>query len=260
MNYYERHIGDLIKNTAHLSMIEDGAYNRLLDVYYTREGPLPGTLKECWKLARATSKAERDAVSYVLAEFFELRDDGYHQARCDEVIAQYAELEPEREAKRDAERERQRRSRERRRDMFEKLRSFGVVPPFDTSMSELQKLLSDAEKRVTPDVRHAPVTRDNTATHSPLPNTQSSSNQLRGNDDDGTSNGVTVDVTAWSPGDDAMLAIELERSVPVEFAGDVLTEFRAFWAGKARRTPGEWLSRFLQRVDEQWLRRQRGAA
>jgi hypothetical protein len=71
---------------------------------------------------------------------------------------------------------------------------------------------------------------------------------------------VTVDVTAWSPGDEALLAIEFERSVPVEFASDVLAEFRAFWAGKARRTPGEWLSRFLQRVDEQWLRRQRGVA
>jgi uncharacterized protein YdaU (DUF1376 family) len=91
VNYYDHHLGDYMRDTAHLSMLEDGAYRRLIDAYYAREKPLPSDIKECCKLARAFSKAERDAVAYVLKEFFELTDDGYRQKRCDEVIASFYE-------------------------------------------------------------------------------------------------------------------------------------------------------------------------
>jgi len=89
VNYYEHHLGDYAKDASHLSLIEDGAYRRLLDAYYIREQPLPGDLKLCCKLARANTKAERDAVKYVLGEFFDLRDDGYHQNRADAEIARF---------------------------------------------------------------------------------------------------------------------------------------------------------------------------
>lgn len=89
MNYYEHHLGDYMRDTAHLSMLEDAAYRRLIDAYYVREKALPTEPRECWKLARATSKQERDAVDYVLKEFFELLEDGYHQRRCDEEIARF---------------------------------------------------------------------------------------------------------------------------------------------------------------------------
>jgi len=79
VNYYEHHLGDYMRDTAHLSMIEDGAYRRLLDAYYAREKPLPLDDRECCKLARAATKADRSAVKYVLREFFDLREDGYHQ-------------------------------------------------------------------------------------------------------------------------------------------------------------------------------------
>lgn len=91
MNYYEHHLGDYMRDTAHLSLLEDGAYRRLIDAYYAREKPLPGDVKECCKLARAASKHERDAVAYVLKEFFELTDDGHRQKRCDEVIGRFNE-------------------------------------------------------------------------------------------------------------------------------------------------------------------------
>lgn len=90
MNYYEHHLGDYMRDTAHLSWLEDCAYRRLLDVYYVRERALPADIRECCKLARAVTKPERDAVSYVLAEFFEQHDDGcYHQKRADEEIQRY---------------------------------------------------------------------------------------------------------------------------------------------------------------------------
>lgn len=89
MNYYEHHLGDYMRDTAHLSILEDGVYRRLLDAYYAREAPLPTDLRECCKLARAVSKPERDAVGYVLREFFSLSDDGYRQSRADREIARF---------------------------------------------------------------------------------------------------------------------------------------------------------------------------
>ncbi len=89
MNYYEHHLGDYMRDTAHLSMLEDAAYRRLLDAYYVREKPLPADLRECYKLARAQSKQEREAVAYVLREFFTLGDDGHHQSRADDEIARF---------------------------------------------------------------------------------------------------------------------------------------------------------------------------
>lgn len=89
MNYYQHHLGDYLRDTAHLSILEDGAYHRLLAAYYVREKPLPAELRECCKLARATSGQERKAVAYVLDQFFALQDDGYHQKRADEELAEY---------------------------------------------------------------------------------------------------------------------------------------------------------------------------
>ena len=59
MNYYEHHLGDYVRDTAHLSMLEDAAYRRLLDAYYIREAPLPTDVRDCCKPARAQSKPER---------------------------------------------------------------------------------------------------------------------------------------------------------------------------------------------------------
>ena len=77
------------------------------------------------KLARAQSKPEREAVAYVLREFFELRDDGHHQDRCDREIARYLEKLPEIDRKRENAAERQRQARDHRKDLFEQLRQAG---------------------------------------------------------------------------------------------------------------------------------------
>jgi hypothetical protein len=58
VNYYERHIGDYLKDTAHLSLLEHGIYTRLLDVYYTRECPIPkAEVSRLRKRAKAPSSA-----------------------------------------------------------------------------------------------------------------------------------------------------------------------------------------------------------
>jgi len=171
VNYYEHHLGDYAKDAAHLSLIEDGAYRRLLDAYYSREQPLPGDVKLCCKLARATTKAERDAVAYVLEEFFDLREDGYHQKRVDQELERFRESQVESSERRENEAERQRRHRARRKELFDILRSVGEVPPYDTKTTELEAMASrvtqrDRNSSVTRD-GNAPVTRTSTATQTP---------------------------------------------------------------------------------------------
>lgn len=89
MNYFEHHIGDYDSATAHLSVLEDGIYSRMLRLYYRTEQALPLDVRQICRLIRAASKQERDAVNDMLAEFFEKRDDGFHQVRCDEEIGRF---------------------------------------------------------------------------------------------------------------------------------------------------------------------------
>ncbi|MGL4490894.1 MAG: YdaU family protein [Rhizobiaceae bacterium] len=89
MNYYERHIGDYIKDTVSLTMLEDGAYNRLIDQCYQTEKPLPSDIKEVYREARAVTGPERKAVDYVLGKFFERTENGYVQKRIGLEIIKY---------------------------------------------------------------------------------------------------------------------------------------------------------------------------
>lgn len=87
MFHYQFHVRDYLTKTRHLSLIEDLAYRRLLDTYYTEEGPLPSDAHRCARLVAMPEHA--DAVELVLNEFFELHDDGWHNSRCDEEIAKF---------------------------------------------------------------------------------------------------------------------------------------------------------------------------
>lgn len=86
MNYYSHHIGDYTTDTAHLSLLEDGAYRRLMDRYYTTEAPLPADEASLFRVVRARAPEEQEAVRVVLAEFFVLTDAGWSHKRCDAEI------------------------------------------------------------------------------------------------------------------------------------------------------------------------------
>ena len=140
MNYYPFHIGDYLSATRHLSWEEDAAYRRLLDTYYTSEKPLPTDLRAVCRLVLATTDSQRDAVQVVLNEFFELTADGWINGRADAEIASMQEKQESNELRDSHERERQRRYRERRAAMFADLRDVEIVPAWDVSMKELQRL------------------------------------------------------------------------------------------------------------------------
>lgn len=100
MNYYERHVGDYLKDTAHLSLLEHGVYTRLLDVYYTREGGIPTA--EAARLVGARSKDERAALVSVLGEYFKLVDGLHSQDRCEREIARFHDKQAKAKASADA--------------------------------------------------------------------------------------------------------------------------------------------------------------
>lgn len=84
MNYYERHLGDYAKDTAHLSMLEHGAYGLLLDRYYGTESGIPEA--QAHRVARARTKEEKQAVDSVLEEFFTLTNGVWINTRSEEEI------------------------------------------------------------------------------------------------------------------------------------------------------------------------------
>lgn len=86
MNYYRHHIGDYLRDTAHLSLVEDGAYRRLLDLYYMTESAIADNLPSICRRIRAHSDAEIRAVETVLNEFFILIDGAWSQKRADHEI------------------------------------------------------------------------------------------------------------------------------------------------------------------------------
>lgn len=87
MNYYRRYVGDYLRDTSRLSMLEHGAYNLLLDYYYADEQPLPLDHQELYTMVRAMRPEDRKAVEKILGMYFTRQPDGYHQKRVDHEIA-----------------------------------------------------------------------------------------------------------------------------------------------------------------------------
>lgn len=86
MNYYRRYVGDYLRDTARLSVLEHGAYSLLLDHYYAEELPIPLSMTEVYTMVRAMTSEDRAAVNKVLSRYFTKKSDGYHNARADHEI------------------------------------------------------------------------------------------------------------------------------------------------------------------------------
>lgn len=85
MHHYPFHPGDYMLDTAHLEPMEDLAYRRLLDLYYSSEKPISTETELVSRRLRLGS----ELVNRVLKEFFELTENGWKHARCDAEIANY---------------------------------------------------------------------------------------------------------------------------------------------------------------------------
>ena len=70
MNWYPRYYGDYMRDTAHLSLAEHGAYAVLLDHYYATDKPLLEDATAAYRICRAFAEEERESVDSVLRQFF----------------------------------------------------------------------------------------------------------------------------------------------------------------------------------------------
>ena len=88
MHFYSFNIGDYMSHTVHLSLMEDLAYRRCLDIYYLHEKPLPEDATEVARLIRMPE--HKPEVVQVLKEFF-THDvgTGYVHKRTNEEITKY---------------------------------------------------------------------------------------------------------------------------------------------------------------------------
>lgn len=87
MIYFRCYIEAYDGATVDVSMLEDGAYGRLLRHYYRTEAPLPLNSDRLARICKAISLEERAAVESVLDRFFIRHDDGWHNERADHEIA-----------------------------------------------------------------------------------------------------------------------------------------------------------------------------
>lgn len=87
MNYFELYPGDYLRDTTRLTMLEHGAYLRLLLAYYAEEKPLPSDETELFLVVGAMTPADRAAARKICKRFFPLGDDGLRRnARADAEI------------------------------------------------------------------------------------------------------------------------------------------------------------------------------
>lgn len=87
MHWYPRFMNDYAHDTEHLSLAENGAYDRFLTYYYQKLKPLPLDETVIFRICRAFTSEEQDAARSVLSQFFTREPDGWHQKRADVEVA-----------------------------------------------------------------------------------------------------------------------------------------------------------------------------
>lgn len=87
MNYYPFHIGDYAAHTRYLTLMEDLAYRRMLDLYYVSEKPLEPAEQTARLIGMRDHVAE---VGTILSDFFEATDSGFINKRANEELDKFS--------------------------------------------------------------------------------------------------------------------------------------------------------------------------
>jgi uncharacterized protein YdaU (DUF1376 family) len=89
INSFTFSIKDYDEATMGLTMMQDGAYFRLIKVYQKRCLPLPADMHTLYGLVGAVTAEEKAAVQFILKTYFtyDPKDEVFRQQRCDEDIA-----------------------------------------------------------------------------------------------------------------------------------------------------------------------------
>lgn len=95
--YFPMYPTDFEAKTSHLTMAEDGAYNRLLRICWMTPGcDMPADEAWVMRRARAVTDADQDAVRSVLGEFFTIENGRFSNARLKRVFAASVEAHEKR--------------------------------------------------------------------------------------------------------------------------------------------------------------------
>ena len=81
MNFFKLYPGDYQRDTGALTLAQHGAYLMMLQHYYATETPLP-IGAALYRLLRAQTKAERDAIDFVAAHFWITKDGSLVNTRA----------------------------------------------------------------------------------------------------------------------------------------------------------------------------------
>ena len=84
--YLPLYTGDYQRDTLHLSMLEHGAYLKLLMYCWDQQGPAPDDDRKLAGICNARSKEEVSAVRAILEEFFVLMEDGWYNKRLQQEL------------------------------------------------------------------------------------------------------------------------------------------------------------------------------
>lgn len=90
--YIKFHLGDYARDADHLSMLQEGAYLRLMRWYYGTARPIPNDLERIYRRCMAMSVEEQQAVRYILEEFFLLDGPVWRHKRIDEELKAWEKL------------------------------------------------------------------------------------------------------------------------------------------------------------------------
>ena len=88
MHYYQFHIGDYLRDTAHLTLEEDATYRRLLDLYYESESPISSN----FDLVARKIRSKKTLVSQLLSEYFIETPQGYAHTRVEAELKAYHDM------------------------------------------------------------------------------------------------------------------------------------------------------------------------
>lgn len=94
--WYPRYPGDYGRKTAHLSLMEHGAYALLMDYAYSMNGVIPANAEQVHRICRAFDALEQAACMRVLQEFFDLQEDGWHNERIEEEMLKRGDISEKR--------------------------------------------------------------------------------------------------------------------------------------------------------------------
>jgi len=87
MEWYERRPTDYKEDTWHLTLAEHGAYNLLLDHYYSNEAPLPDNDRALSSICNCPLE-EWLAVKPAVIKFFKVKNGKLRKTKCDKIISE----------------------------------------------------------------------------------------------------------------------------------------------------------------------------